>query len=321
MPGSARHPHKAVPRLYDVVVVGGGPAGLSAALVLGRARRSVLVCDDGRPRNLAARSVHGLLTRDGLAPLRLRRIARDEIARYGVELRAGTVRGIRRQGDGFAVRLDGGQVFGRRVLLATGVRDLLPPLENLARFYGRTVHHCPHCDGWEHRDRALAVYGRGRSGAALALTLLGWSADVVLLTDGPSRLGPIDRERLARCGIPVERRRIASLAGPGARLRRIVFRDGPPLPRDAVFLGMPHQQSCDLAAGLGCRMSSKGHVLTDRLQHTGVRGLYSAGDATHDVHFVVVAMAEGAKAAVAIDHELRDEDRQRTAARATVRRR
>ena len=296
---------------YDVVIVGGGPAGLSAALVLGRARRRVLVCDDGRPRNAASLGIHGFLSRDGLRPLELRRIAWRELRPYGVEARDGTVLGVDRGAPGFRVRVQGATLHARKVLIATGVLDVLPRIEGLAAFYGRGVHHCPYCDGWEVRDHALAALGHGPRAAAMGLKLTAWSANVVLLTNGPSRLGVRDRGQLATAGVRVLTRRIARLEGGRGRLARVVFEDGSVEARDALFFAGGHRQHSPLAARLGCRMSAQGQVLTDRLQHTNVPGLFSAGDATHDVHFVVVAAAEGAKAAVAIHHQLMDEDRAR----------
>lgn len=295
-------------RPYDAVIVGGGPAGLSAALILGRCRRRVLVCDAGRPRNAAAREIHGFLTRDGIAPAELRRIARRQLQPYGVELVRGEVTGARRTKDGFTVALAGGRIVSTRMLLfATGVVDRLPAVDGLRALYGRSVFHCPYCDGWEVRDRPLAVYGRGRGGAGLALSLKTWSRDVTLLTDGPARIPASARKALAARGIPVFGRRISRLEKRAGGLD-VVFRDGERLARRALFFSTGQDHSCDLPRRLGCRFTGKGAIRTDRFERTGVPGLFVAGDASRDVQLAIVAAAEGAKAAFAINRELQEEE-------------
>jgi thioredoxin reductase len=295
--------------VYDVVIVGGGPAGLSAALVLGRCRRMVLLCDDGRYRNEAARALHGFLTRDGVHPAELRRIGREQLEKYEVEYRAVRVTGARcLTRGGFELALeDGARLCCRKLLLATGVEDRIPEVEGMREFYGFGVFHCPYCDGWEMRDEPLAVYGRGKDAAGLALSLKTWSADVVLCTDGPSELKTEQAAGLARQKIGLRGGRIARLEGSDGRLEEIVFRDGERLARRAVFLSTGQDQRSDLAARLGCRFTRKGAVQTGKLEGTNVPGLFVAGDASRDVQLAVVAAAEGAKAAIAINKALEEE--------------
>jgi thioredoxin reductase len=291
--------------VYDVVIVGGGPAGLSAALVLGRCRRQVLLCDSGQPRNARSRALHGYLTRDGIAPLELLRVGRDELTAYGVEIRQLEVTRIEARGDRFEVALAGAErVQSRLVLIATGVCDDCPAVPGLADCYGITAHHCPYCDGWERRDTRMAVIGAGQAGAGLALALKTWSADVALCTNGRARLARAQRGQLERARIPVIEAVIERLDHVNGHVRQLRFRSGEERPCDTVFFTARQAMHSTLAATLGCEFTRKGVVKTDHLGQTCVPGVYVVGDASRDVQFAVVAAAEGAKAAVAINKTL-----------------
>ncbi len=296
--------------LYDTVIVGGGPAGLNAALVLARCRRTVLLCDAGRPRNAASGGLHGFLTRDGVLPLELIQLGREELRRYGVEIHREAAVSAARCGSCFETVLEsGGRCRSRTLLLATGVVDRVPPIPGIEEFYGRSVFHCPYCDGWEMRDQPLAALGPGKPAAGLALSLLSWSRDVVLLTHGPARLSQEERERLKRRGVPLREERIARLEGADGVLGRVAFKNGETLARRGIFFNTGQVQRSQLAAALGCRFTHRGAVRADRMQATGVTGLYVAGDACRDVQFAIVAAAEGARAAVAIHRALQHQER------------
>ncbi len=296
--------------MYDVVIVGGGPAGLSAALILGRCSRRVLVCDDGHPRNEASQSMHGFLSRDGMAPSEFLRVARDQLRPYEtVELRDVTVTDARCEDGGFVSTLDGGEsIRSRKLLIATGVRDNVPAIEGLREMYGRSVFHCPYCDGWEVRDQPLAVYGREAKGYGLALELTAWSRDVLLCTDGPAGLDDEQRARLERNGVAVREDRVRRVEGSGGVLERIIFEHGPPADRRALFFTTGQHQQSALATRLGCEFNDKGTVRTGKYETTHLPGLYVAGDASRAVQWVVVAAAEGAEAAFAINTDLIKED-------------
>jgi thioredoxin reductase len=290
--------------VYDVVIVGGGPAGLSAALVLGRCLRQVLVCDAGQPRNARARTLNGYLTRDGLPPLDFIALGRRELERYGVVQRRATVCDVSPSSTGFAVALDRGErVTGRSVLLATGVRDHLPAIDGVEDCYGISVHHCPYCDGWEVRGRTIVVIGSGASPAGLALSLKTWSSRVVACTNG-CPLHARHRRQLADHDIAIHDSRVVGLLHDDGQVRQLVLADGARVACDAVFFTGGQSQQCGIAARLGCEFTSRGTVKTDHLGRTCVPGVYVVGDASRDVQFAIVAAAEGAKAGVAINKAL-----------------
>jgi thioredoxin reductase len=296
--------------MYDVIVVGGGPAGLSAALMLGRCRRNVLLCDDGKPRNRHSRALHGYLTRDGIAPGELNAIGRSELNQYAVQWRTVSVSAAVRRNSAFDVTLaDGKAEQARFLLIATGVVDDLPDIDGLRECYGRSIFHCPYCDGWEQRDRRLGVFGRGKSGVQLALSLKTWSSQVFLLTNG-SRLDPAGRGRLSRNGIPVVSAAITRIDHADGRLHIIELEGNDRLALDAIFFTTAQHPRCDLAESLGCAFNRKGTVETGTLSQTNVPGVFVAGDASRDAQFVVVAAAEGVKAALAINQALQREELQ-----------
>ena len=290
---------------FDVVIVGAGPAGLSAALILGRCLRRVLVLDTNEPRNYASHALHGFLSRDGTPPQELLRLGREQLRRYDtVKLVMKKAVAARCLPDGFEVTVDGGKkIRCRKLLLATGVTDELPPVEGLEPLYGRSVFHCPYCDGWESRDKRLVVYSRSANGVGLAIELKLWSNDIVLCTDGV-RLQSQHIERLQKHDIPWYHQRIARLEGSRGLLRRVVFADGQTIARSVMFFSMPQRQKSNLASQLGCGFTRKGAVRTGEYETTEIPGVYVAGDASKLVQLVIVAAAEGAQAAFAINTDL-----------------
>ena len=291
---------------YDVVIVGAGPAGLSAALILGRCRRRVLICDTGSPRNAASHALHGFLTRDGIPPLEFLKIAREQLASYQtVEFREIEVKEAKRTDTGFIINT---HIFCSKLLLATGVVDRLPQVDGLMNLYGRSVFHCPYCDGWEMRDRRIAIYGRGKNGSGLALELTLWSSDLALCTDGPTELSDEETTRLGRKRIKIYDTPIRQLIGSEGMLEAIEFKNGETLGCDAMFFSTGNDQGSDLAARLGCEFTDDGAVKTGDYEITNVPGVYVAGDASRLVQLAIVAAAEGAQAAFAINQELLKQD-------------
>lgn len=293
--------------MYDVVIVGGGPAGLNAALILGRCGRRVLVCDSGTPRNAVAQALHGFLTRDGTPPLELVRLGREELGPYGIHVRQAAVTAVERRESDFEITIGGSErVRAQSVLLATGVCDQLPSIPGLSECYGVSVHHCPYCDGWEHREESLTVIGRGQSAASLALSLKTWTEHVTLCTNGPPRLTSPQEQQLSARQVTVRAERIQRVEHQDGRMTRLVFKAGESVACGGVFLSSTQAQQSEFAKRLGCEFNRQGTVKTDNLGETCVPGVFVVGDASRDVQFAIVAAAEGAKAGVAINKALQD---------------
>ena len=300
---------------WDCIVVGGGAAGLSAALVLGRARRRTLLVDAGDPSNLPAEGIGGLLGHDGRPPAELYAMGRAELGAYStIELREGTVAGGERVDGGFALDLaGGGRELTRRVILATGMAYRAPDLPGLAELWGRSVFHCPFCHGWEMRDAALGVLGGGPGGLHRSLLLRGWSEDVVLLSDGPAELEPGDLERLATAGIEVDERSVARLIAEGDALAAIEFVDGSSRAREGLLVPVTVAQRSSLAAQLGAEPAEPGPVAVDALVvdtmfRTTADRVSAAGDVSAQMQQVAGAISAGSLAAVGVVQGLMAED-------------
>lgn len=309
-PQPARTPDPA----YDALIIGAGPAGLSTALVLGRARRRVLVVDGGEPRNAPAAQMHGFLSRDGMPPTDFLAVGRAEIARYGVEVLTGHVDDIVPRGrlephepgtdPEFAVHLVGGPVVTtRHVVVATGLRDNLPDLPGLRERWGIDVLHCPYCHGYEVRDRPLGVLATQPHSVDHALLVRQWSPDTVYFTHGtvPS---PADRERLAARGVRIEDGEVKRIVADGGRLRGVELADGRVVPRAAVFAGPAFEPHDGLLDAVDCARNPDGWVAVDPSGRTSVPGVWAAGNAVDPRAQVITAAAHGAAVAAALNHDL-----------------
>jgi thioredoxin reductase len=299
---------------WDCIIVGAGPAGLNAALVLGRARRRVLVLDNGAPRNHATHEMHGVLGHDGLDPADLRARGRTELARYGVDVVTAGVQDAEVL-DG-AVRLTWGDSVEvtRTVILATGMLDEVPDIPGFEQVWGSSAHTCPYCDGFEHRDERLAVLAAGPRGEHLALLLRQWSDDVVLLSNGPHELAGDALARLQALGVPIIETPVAGVDSENGRLRHVHLEGGEALERDALFFYVGWQLRTGLARALGCELRDDGSIAVDSDQATTVDRVYAAGNSAEPRALVPQAAGAGVTAAVAINARLSVEDADRAVA-------
>lgn len=301
---------------FDVVIIGGGAAGLSAALVLGRARRRVAVVDAGNPRNAPAAHMQGFLGSDGLPPRELLAAGRAEVTGYGVELIAGTATAIaaapRAASDpGFQVRLtDGVTLSARRILVTTGLRDEIPDLPGARERWGRDLLHCPYCHGYEVRDQRLAVLGASPEAITHALLVRQWSPDLILFSDAGT-VTAAQREQLAARGIVVRDEPVTGLVVKDDRLSGVALASGAVVERDAAFVRPRFVANDTLLTDLGCALAPTGWVATDPAGATSVSGVWAAGNAANPRAQVITAAGEGSAAAIAINNDLSEEDTRR----------
>jgi len=294
---------------WDCIIVGAGPAGLNAALVLGRTRRRVLVLDSAQPRNYATHEMHGVLGHDGLDPADLRARGRTELGRYGVEVVTAEVQDAEALDATVRVTSSRGTDLTRTVLLATGMLDEVPNIPGFAEVWGTTAHTCPYCDGFEHRDERLAILAAGARGEHLAILLRQWSDDVVLLSNGPHGLDADQLARVQALGIPIIETPVVALeSDDGGRLRRLRLDDGETLDRDALFFYVGWQLRNDVARSLGSQLHDDGSITVDSSQATTVDRVYAAGNCADPRALVPAAAGSGATAAVAINARLSMED-------------
>lgn len=299
---------------FDAIVVGAGPAGLSAVLLLGRSRRRILVIDAGKPRNAVSHAANTFFSRDGIEPSELLQIGREQLHKYdGVKFHTGevidahhlatasteTLNGV------FQVTLNNGdRVVSRKLLLATGVKDILPEIEGFAELWGTSVFHCPYCHGWEVQDQPLAICGNGDIGFEMALMLIGWSRDLILCSDGAATLSDEQRQQLSHWNIRLYEAKIARLEHENGLLTAIVLANGQVIARQGIFLHPQIQQHSDLAQKLGCALTENGLVQVAEDKQTSVPGLYAAGDTSSLVAQIGLAATNGGTAAVFMNRAL-----------------
>ena len=289
---------------YDALIVGGGPAGLAAALTLGRARKRVLLCDAGPRRNAAAVHVQNFVTRDGIPPAEFRRIAREQLHAYpGVEIRDVAVETIGGERNAFDVRIGPDTVCVRRVLLCTGLVDEMPAIDGFRELWGRSIFACPYCHGWEVQGRRFGMLASEPDMVTFAMFLRGWSSDVTLFTNGALAVPGDVRTSLAAAGVPIDERTIARLRAAGGHLESIEFADGTSRKIDVLF-AHPKQRQVPLVQTLNLPLDDKGFVRVNDTRESLVPGVYVAGDLMTPAQSAVLAAASGMFAAASLNREL-----------------
>jgi thioredoxin reductase len=293
---------------YDVAIVGGGPAGLSASIWLARYLHRVVLVDSGDPRNWETRGINGFLGHADIRPAQLRGTGRDEARENGVELvDAMCDRVVRHDDDHFELRLhQGTALHARRLLLAIGVKDVWPELPGLARVYGSNAHVCPDCDGRECRDKKVVVIGSGRKAVAMALDLTTWTRDIIICTNGqPANFDlPEYCEKLDALNIPVIEYPINCVDHSGSHVHSLTFENGMVLDTDKIFFAIGQYPADDLGAQLACERDAGGHIIVDDAYHTSVRNCFAAGDIVPGPQLAIAAASDGAIAALAIHKTL-----------------
>ena len=297
--------------IVDCAIIGGGPAGLSAALVLGRAKRNVLVFDDNQPRNAVTQESHGFLTRDGVKPDEFRQLAHQEISKYpSVAIRHTRITDVSNHEGRFELVEDNGTVVqARTIILATGLKETLPAIDGIHDYYGKSLFSCPYCDGWELKDKPLVVIAEdGQQAFHMAKLVWNWSRDLLVCTNGHATLTDEQKTALRKKEIQIVEDRITALVGKNGMLERVVFATHEESKRQGGFVVPQHRQASPFGTLLGCEMntmegSTLAMIVTDRLGRTSVKGVYAAGEVTA-LSQLIVSAAQGSMAAAGVNFDL-----------------
>jgi thioredoxin reductase len=301
----------AIDMWMDCVIIGGGPAGLNAALVLGRSRRHVILFDHNKPRNAVTHMSHGFITRDGIEPRQFRSLAHQDISKYpSVTIKPDKVTAVMPVQTGFQVQTSNGVLFhARMVILATGLKEILPEVPGIHDFYGKSLFSCPYCDGWELRDKPLVVISESANAFHTAKIVYNWSRDVLVCTNGSNNLSTEQLGQLGRKGIQVNSDRIKALVGNNGFLSSVVFENNAEVKRAGGFVSPRWDQAASFGEALGCEMTPQGGFVTDDFGRTSIRGVYAAGDSSIIAPAqLVIAAGDGSKAAIGVNTDLTNAD-------------
>ncbi|WP_425595571.1 NAD(P)/FAD-dependent oxidoreductase [Planomicrobium okeanokoites] len=296
--------------IYDCAIIGGGPAGLSAALVLGRSKRNTLLFDDDHGRNLVTWEAHGFLTRDGIQPSELKKLGREDVGKYDcVQLKKKRVVSIKRITETHyqLETADGDTFHSVKIILATGVKEKLPNIPDIEKFYGTSLYSCPYCDGWEIQNQPLAIIA-DKMVYELAKKVYNWSKDLVVFTNGVGRLEEDEKAKLEAKGIKVHEEMIDGLEGENGQLRRVRLEDGTLVDRAAGFTTPEWSHTTPFGKELGCKINDHGGIATDDYGRTNVWNVYAAGDVSQIVPSqLIIAAGEGSAAGIGVNGDLTNE--------------
>jgi thioredoxin reductase len=294
--------------LFDCAIIGGGPAGLNAALILGRARRNVMLFDNNNPRNAVTQESHGFITRDGIKPNEFREIAHNEIGRYpSVKFANREVTSVIENERLFEIAtLENERYQSKTVIISTGLKDFLPTIDNISDYYGKSLFHCPYCDGWELRDKPLvAIIGEQVQGFHFIQTIYNWSKDLIVCTNGETFQNSEQRDLLQNKRIKIIENKIKNFVGKNGQMEKIIFENGESVLRKGGFVIPQLVQSSDFGKQLGCEYNSLGGIAIDSFGRTNIQGVYAAGDASVIVPAqIIIAAAEGVRAAAGANMDL-----------------
>ncbi|GAF65129.1 thioredoxin reductase [Bacillus sp. TS-2] len=297
--------------VLDCMIIGGGPAGLNAALVLGRARKKVLLFDDNQPRNAVVQESHGFITRDGISPKEFRSIAKTDISKYpSVQLREARIKEVIKEDNLFVVETEEGQHYhSRKLILATGLKDKLPTIDGIQALYGTSLFSCPFCDGWELRDKKLVVISESDHIHHYVKLIYNWSQDVVVCTNGKQLFDKEGKATLANKGIQLYEQEIEELVGENGYLEKVIFKNGVEINREGGFVTTDLVQATNIAEKLGVPLMSDGQLEVADFGRTNVEGLFIAGDSANMFSAqLIIAASTGSKSALAVVAELVNED-------------
>ncbi|WP_348773438.1 bifunctional NAD(P)/FAD-dependent oxidoreductase/class I SAM-dependent methyltransferase [Halobacillus litoralis] len=296
--------------ILDCAVIGGGPAGLNASLVLGRSRRTTVLFDDDNPRNSVTTESHGFLTRDGMNPAELRGIGRNELTNYpDVKIEKQRVKNVMKEKRMFTIETDTGEVFrAKKVVLASGLKEKLPDINNLKQFYGTSLFSCPFCDGWELKDLPLVVIAGNSRALHMAKLVYNWTSNLVICTNGSFNIPTHEMKTLKEKGMDIYEQKISSLNGENGYLKHITFEDGSSVAREGGFIIPEMEQASHIGENLGCELTDQGAIKTDDFGRTNVEGVYACGDTSLIAPSqLIIAAAEGSKAAIGVNAAMVEE--------------
>nr|WP_088103420.1 NAD(P)/FAD-dependent oxidoreductase [Halalkalibacter urbisdiaboli] len=296
--------------MLDCAVIGGGPAGLNAALVLGRSRRKTILFDDNKPRNAVTSESHGFITRDGIHPQEFKRIAQEELSRYpDVRIEKQRVQRINKENTLFQVEIENGEVYSaKKIILATGFKEVLPDIPRVKEFYGKSLFSCPFCDGWELRDRPLAVIANNQKAFHMAKLVSNWTNDLIIFTNGSKVLSLEEQELLKSKGISINEKKIAAFIGKEGMLEKIQFEDETAVLREGGFIATEWKQAASFDSSLEYTLNEQGGIVTDSWQRTNTEGVFACGDTRiAGPSQLIIAAGEGCMAAMAVNGALIEE--------------